>query len=74
MQGEPEFWNNQDKAQKTIQAQKTLNALLKPYEEVTAAINDVNALAELSEEDPVARSRTRRRSRSGVEPVREASS
>lgn len=52
MQGEPEFWNNQDKAQKTIQAQKTLNALLKPYEEVTSAINDVNALAELSEEDP----------------------
>ena len=52
MQGEPDFWNNQEKAQKTIQAQKTLNALLKPYEEVTAAINDVNALAELSEEDP----------------------
>jgi len=52
MQGEPSFWTNQDKAQKTIQAQKTLNALLKPYEEVTSAINDVNALAELSEEDP----------------------
>jgi peptide chain release factor 2 len=52
MQGEPEFWTNQDKAQKTILAQKTLNALLKPYEEVTSAINDVNALAELSEEDP----------------------
>jgi peptide chain release factor 2 len=52
MQGEADFWNNQDKAQKTIQAQKTLNALLKPYEEVTSAINDVNALAELSEEDP----------------------
>ena len=32
MQGEPDFWTNQDKAQKTIQAQKTLNALLKPYE------------------------------------------
>jgi peptide chain release factor 2 len=52
MQGEPDFWNNQEKAQKTIQAQKTLNALLRPYEEVTSAINDVNALAELSEEDP----------------------
>src|SRR3954462_9817392 len=52
MQGEPDFWTNQDKAQKTIQAQKTLNALLKPYEEVSGAINDVNALAELSEEDP----------------------
>jgi peptide chain release factor 2 len=52
MQGEPDFWTNQDKAQKTIQAQKTLNALLKPYEEVSSAINDINALAELSEEDP----------------------
>jgi peptide chain release factor 2 len=52
MQGEANFWTNQDKAQKTIQAQKTLNALLRPYEEVTSAINDVNALAELSEEDP----------------------
>src|SRR4051794_32187441 len=52
MQAEPDFWTNQDKAQKTIQAQRTLNALLKPYEEVSGAINDVNALAELSEEDP----------------------
>src|SRR3954463_16252620 len=52
MQGEPEFWTNKDKAQKTIHAQKTLNALLKPYEEVSSAINDINALAELSEEDP----------------------
>ena len=52
MQGEPTFWTNQEKAQKTIQAQKTLNALLRPYEEVTSAINDSNALAELSEEDP----------------------
>ena len=52
MQGEPDFWTNQDKAQKTIQAQKTLNALLRPYEEVSSAINDINALAELSEEDP----------------------
>src|SRR5207344_2601680 len=51
MQGEPNFWTNQEKAQKTIQAQKSLNALLKPYEEVTSAINDVNALVELSEED-----------------------
>lgn len=51
MQSEPDFWNNPEKAQKTIQTQKTLNALLKPYEEVTSAINDINALAELSEED-----------------------
>jgi peptide chain release factor 2 len=52
MQGEPDFWTNQEKAQKTIQAQKTLNALLKPYEEVTSSLNDVVALAELSDEDP----------------------
>jgi peptide chain release factor 2 len=52
MQGEPGFWDNQDKAKKTIGAQKNLNALLKPYEEVTASLDDINALAELSEEDP----------------------
>ena len=48
----PGFWDNQEKAKKTIQAQKGLNALLKPYEEVTAAINDIEALAELAQEDP----------------------
>jgi peptide chain release factor 2 len=52
MQGDAGFWDNQEKAQKTIAAIKTLNALLKPYEEVTTALNDVSALMELVTEDP----------------------
>ncbi len=35
--GEPSFWDNQDNAQKTIQALKPLNGLLKPYEELNSA-------------------------------------
>jgi len=50
--GEPNFWNNQENAQKTIQAIKPLNALLKPYEDLNIAVGDLGALAELAEEDP----------------------
>ena len=50
--GQPNFWDNPEKAQQTIAQLKPLNGLLKPYEEVSSAINDINALAELSEEDP----------------------
>jgi len=32
--GTPDFWNNQEKAQQTINALKPLNGLLKPYEEI----------------------------------------
>lgn len=49
--GQPQFWGNPDKAQETIQQLKVLNALLKPYEELTAAAGDLQALAELSQED-----------------------
>lgn len=49
--GEPGFWDNQEKAQETIQKLKSLNALLKPYEELETAVGDVNALAELAGED-----------------------
>lgn len=49
--GEPNFWNNQDAAQKTIQALKPLNGLLKPYDELNSAVADIGALAELTEED-----------------------
>ncbi len=50
--GEPNFWDNQENAQKTIQALKPLNALLKPYDELQSAIGDLGALAELAEEEP----------------------
>src|SRR5262245_3433964 len=48
---EPSFWQNPDQAQKTILALKPLNGLLKPYEELVSATGDLQALAELTEED-----------------------
>jgi peptide chain release factor 2 len=49
--GEPNFWDNQDVAQKVIQSLKPLNALLKPYDDLNSAVGDLGALAELAEED-----------------------
>src|SRR5438046_1467607 len=49
--GEPSFWDNQDRAKKTIQQLKTLNALVKPYEELAAGIDDLTTMAELAAED-----------------------
>jgi peptide chain release factor 2 len=49
--GQPNFWDNQDKAQATIQQLKPLNAMLKPFEELDIASGDLCALAELAEED-----------------------
>ena len=50
--GEPGFWDNQERAKQTIQKMKPLNGLIKPYEELQAAAEDLQALAELCEEDP----------------------
>jgi peptide chain release factor 2 len=49
--GQPNFWDNPEKAQQTIQQLKPLNAMLKPFEELDTAAGDLQALAELSEED-----------------------
>ncbi len=49
--GEPTFWDNPDKAQETISQLKPLNGLLKPFEELESAGGDIQALAELAEED-----------------------
>jgi peptide chain release factor 2 len=49
--GEPSFWDNPDKAQETIGQLKPLNGLLKPFEELQVAVGDLQALAELAEED-----------------------
>jgi peptide chain release factor 2 len=49
--GQPTFWDNQEKAKATIQQLKPLNALLKPYEELDAAVGELNTMAELGEED-----------------------
>jgi peptide chain release factor 2 len=49
--GQPEFWENPEKAQQTIQQLKVLNGVLKPMEDMQVAVGDVQALAELAEED-----------------------
>jgi peptide chain release factor 2 len=49
--GEAGFWDNPDKAKETIGQLKVINGLLKPFEELTGAVENVKAIAELSEED-----------------------
>jgi peptide chain release factor 2 len=49
--GEPSFWDSQESAQKTIQALKPLNGLIRPYEELNSTVADIGALAELAEEE-----------------------
>ena len=49
--GQPNFWDSPERAQQTIQQLKPLNALLKPYEDLTTSGGDLQALAELAEED-----------------------
>jgi peptide chain release factor 2 len=49
--GQPSFWDNQEKAQQVIQQLKPLNGVLKPCEELDTALGDLQALAELCEED-----------------------
>ncbi len=49
--GEPTFWDNQDQAKKVIGQLKPLNALIKPYQDLSAALSDIGALGELSAED-----------------------
>src|SRR6516162_3834493 len=49
--GQPTFWDNPEKAQGVIAQLKPLNGLLKPYEDMAAEAGDLQALAELAEED-----------------------
>ena len=49
---QPTFWDNQDRAQQVIQQLKPLNGVLKPFEDMEATSGDLQALAELSDEDP----------------------
>ncbi len=49
--GQPNFWDNAERAQQVIQQLKPLNALLKPFEELESAVSDLGALAELAAED-----------------------
>lgn len=49
--GQANFWDNAEKAQQTIQLLKPINGILKPYEELKASAGDLEALAELCEEE-----------------------
>jgi peptide chain release factor 2 len=49
--GQPNFWDNQEKAQQTINQLKPLNGLLKPYEDLAAGADNLRTLAELAEDD-----------------------
>lgn len=49
--GQPNFWDNQERAQQTIQALKPLNGMLKPFQELSDSAGDLQALLELCEED-----------------------
>ena len=45
-----DFWNDQEKAKEIIQELKTLNAVLKPFEELGRQADDLEASLELAEE------------------------
>src|SRR5881227_480207 len=49
--GQPNFWDNQERAQQIIQQLKPLNDLLKPAEDLETAKGDLQVLVELAEED-----------------------
>jgi peptide chain release factor 2 len=49
--GAPNFWDNQEKAQATIAKMKPINGMLKPFEDLQTQMGDLEALAELAEED-----------------------
>jgi peptide chain release factor 2 len=49
--GQPTFWDNPEKAQEIIARLKPLNGLLKPYEELFAAVGDLQTLTDMAEED-----------------------
>ena len=46
----PTFWNDQEKAKAIIQELKSLNAILKPFEELGRQADDLEASLELAEE------------------------
>lgn len=47
--GQPEFWNDQTKAQANISATKALKMVLDPYNEIMTRIDDAEVMLELAE-------------------------
>ncbi len=48
---EDKFWDNQERAQQIIGVLKNLNAILNPFEGLEGTVQDLQAMAELTEED-----------------------
>ncbi len=46
----PDFWNGQERAQAVIQELKTLNGVIKPFEDLVAQGDDLQAMIDLAEE------------------------
>ncbi len=49
---QPNFWDNQERAQETVGRLKGLTAIVKPLEESLRAAEDLGTFIELAEEDP----------------------
>jgi peptide chain release factor 2 len=49
--GAGNFWDNPDKAQLVIHQLKVINGMVKPYEELASASENITTLAELAEDD-----------------------
>lgn len=47
----PDFWDNQDKAQKTVRDMKAVKAMIEPIREVSALAEDIELLHELAKEE-----------------------
>ncbi len=49
--GQPNFWDNNEKAQEIIGQLKRLNGTIKPFEELNGSANEIETLVELAGED-----------------------
>jgi len=49
--GQPNFWDNQERAQDVVRKLKSLKALTKPLEEAVTADDDLGVMVEMGEED-----------------------
>jgi peptide chain release factor 2 len=47
--GQPDFWNDQNRAQANISATKTLKMVLDPYDEIASGLEDAEVMLELAE-------------------------
>ena len=52
LMSEPNFWDNQEKAQALIGELRRLTAIMRPLEELSTGVDDLGVLMEFAEEDP----------------------